>query len=144
MCGNKVGALSRFKLKDGEFMCSDCRKYGSPFMHMAYMTKDQVAQLFEEMKQHEAHFQQEKFNYRKFSRATIGKSWTILDNFQNGEFVLETPEMHGYENHFVFKMDQVFPFEKADQFLELRSLLVVFLGSSIGGIRGKKSNRIIN
>lgn len=116
-CGNKVGMLGRFKIKSGEFMCQDCQKGGNAFVHMAYMTKDQIEAFLDECKQSEAHFQEVQFNYRKTSRAVFGKMWTIYDNFQTGEFVLETPETKYYPNHFVFKMDQVFPYEKADQFL---------------------------
>ena len=117
ICSNKVGALSRFKIKSGEFMCSDCQKNGSPFIHLAYMTKDQIIALFEETKQDEAYFQANKVYFRMIERTNISKTWTIYDNFQKGEFVLDVPETKYYPNHFIFKMDQVFPYEKSDQFL---------------------------
>ena len=95
-CGAKVGVLSRFKIKSGEFMCQDCQKKGNPFMHLASMNKDEIGLLFEECEQGEAHFQEVKNYCRKVSRGTISKTWTIYDNFQTGEFYLETPESHLY------------------------------------------------
>ena len=53
-CGAKVGVLSRFKIKSGEFMCQDCQKKGNPFMHLASMNKDEIGLLFEECEQGEA------------------------------------------------------------------------------------------
>ena len=120
-CGAKVGVLSRFKIKSGEFMCQDCQKKGNPFMHLASMNKDEIGLLFEECEQGEAHFQEVKNYCRKVSRGTISKTWTIYDNFQTGEFFLETPESHLYPNHFVYKMDAVFPYDKVDQFLSNRT-----------------------
>ena len=117
ICGKKVGALSRTKIKSGEFICSDCQKLGHPFVHIAYMNRGQVESMIEEMKAHEAHFQEVKFNFRKTSRMTLGKHWTFYDNMQTGEFVLETPETEHYPNHFVYNMRDVFPYEKADQFV---------------------------
>ena len=116
-CHNKVGMLSRFKLKSGEFMCQDCQKKGNAFMHLAYMTKDQVAAFLAEAEASEKHFQEVQFNFRKTSRTTFDKTWTFYDNMQTGEFVLETPENKAYPNHYVFRMDQVFPFDKAAQFV---------------------------
>ena len=116
-CGNKVGALSRIKLKSGEFLCTDCQKLGNPFIHIAYLTRDQAEALLREAKENEAHYQQVRFNFRKTSRMVIGKEWAFYDNFQTGEFVLETPETKNYPNHFVYRMKDVLPFEKADQFL---------------------------
>ena len=67
-CGNKVGALSRIKLKSGEFLCTDCQKLGNPFIHIAYLTRDQAEALLREAKENEAHYQQVRFNFRKTSR----------------------------------------------------------------------------
>ena len=42
-CGNEVGALSRTKMKDGEFICSECFKAKcSPFFSAVLYTKDEV------------------------------------------------------------------------------------------------------
>ncbi len=116
-CHNKVGALSRTKIKSGEFICSECHRKGNAFVHLSSLTRDQIADLFEEAERGEARFQETKFNLRKTSRVQYSKTWTFYDNFQTGEFFLETPETETYKNHFVYRMDQVFPFGKADQFL---------------------------
>ena len=117
ICGKEVGALSRTKIKSGEYVCSDCQKQGHPFVHIAFLSRGQVEEMLKEMKESEAHFQEVRFGMRKTSRTTLAKTWTYYDNMQTGEFVLETPETERYANHFVYNMRDVYPSEKADQFL---------------------------
>ena len=117
VCGKKVGALSRTKIKSGEFICMDCQKMGHPFMHLTGMHRDQVEAMFAEMKESEKHFQETQSGFRKTGRMTLGNSWTFYDNMQTGEFVLETPETKNYPNHFVYQMKEVRPFDTADKFL---------------------------
>ncbi len=116
-CGKKVGALSRLKLRSGEFLCEECRRQCHPFMHVAEMTRDEFEAHLQEMKESEAHYQEARFGFRQTVRATLGKSWKFLDNMETGEFVLETPETAVCPNHYVYKMSEVRPFDKADQFL---------------------------
>ncbi|MCR4711984.1 MAG: DUF4428 domain-containing protein [Clostridia bacterium] len=116
-CGKRVGALSRIKIKSGEFLCTDCQKNGHPFIHVAEMTKDEVEKLFSDMKESEAHFQDVRFQFRKTSRMTFGKEWTFYDNLQTGEFALETPETKAYPNHYVYQMRDVIPYGETDRFL---------------------------
>lgn len=117
LCGKKAGALSRIKIKSGEFICSDCKRLGHPFVHIAYMNREQVEAMMDEMKASEEHYQEVRFGFRETGRMTLGKSWKFFDNMQTGEFMLETPETELYPRHFIYKMSEVCPYEKADQFL---------------------------
>lgn len=46
VCGKEVGALSRMKLKDGKYICSDCRKNASGFYNPSKYTLDEVKKHF--------------------------------------------------------------------------------------------------
>ena len=50
LCGKEVGALSRVKLKDGTYICSDCRKDTSAFIKISKLTLDEVKKHIEYMK----------------------------------------------------------------------------------------------
>ena len=115
-CGKKVGMLSRSKIKSGEFICYDCLKRGNPFVKMTSMTKDELSAFFNECEMSEAYFKKTQGFFRRTMCTVIYKTWIIYDNFQTGEFVLETPETDGYP-HYVFKMDQVFPAASSNQIL---------------------------
>lgn len=49
-CGNEVGMLSRDKIKNGEFLCHDCRHGCSQFIQVYRMTKDELLGHMEYMK----------------------------------------------------------------------------------------------
>ena len=50
LCQKEVGALSREKLKDGTFICSDCRKECSKFFSPTLYTLEDVKKHIEYMK----------------------------------------------------------------------------------------------
>ena len=52
-CGTEVGMLKRDKIKDKEFICSDCRRSCSRFIQVYRMTKDELLGHMEYMKQQE-------------------------------------------------------------------------------------------
>lgn len=60
LCENEVGALSRVKLKDGTYICSDCRKNTSAFINIQKLTLDEVKKHIEYMKK-QNDFYEEKF-----------------------------------------------------------------------------------
>ena len=49
ICGKEAGTLNRVKIKSGEFICMDCRRKCHPFVHIAYLTEEQVEAQIEEM-----------------------------------------------------------------------------------------------
>lgn len=49
ICGKESGPLSRMKLKDGKYICSDCRKNASGFYNPSKYTLDEVKKHFEYM-----------------------------------------------------------------------------------------------
>lgn len=60
LCGNEVGALSRVKLNDGTYICSECRKNTSAFINLQKLTLDEVKKHIEYMKK-QNDFYEEKF-----------------------------------------------------------------------------------
>lgn len=55
-CGTEVGMLKRDKLRDKEFICSDCRRTCSRFIQVYRMTKDELLGHMEYMKRQEKLF----------------------------------------------------------------------------------------
>lgn len=49
-CGNEVGMMKRDKIKDGDFICHDCRYGCSRFIQVYRFTKDELAAHMEYMK----------------------------------------------------------------------------------------------
>ena len=60
LCGNEVGALSRVKLNDGTYICSDCRKDTSAFINIQKLSLDEVKKHIEYMKK-QNEFYEENF-----------------------------------------------------------------------------------
>lgn len=49
LCSKEVGALSRVKLSDGNYLCSDCRKNTSAFINIQKLNVDEVKKHIEYM-----------------------------------------------------------------------------------------------
>lgn len=49
-CGNEVGMLKRDKIKNGEFICHDCRRTCSRYIQVYRLTKDELLGHMEAMK----------------------------------------------------------------------------------------------
>lgn len=49
-CGKEVGMMSRDKIKNGEFICSDCKRTCSRYIQVYRMTKDELLGHMEYMK----------------------------------------------------------------------------------------------
>lgn len=49
-CGNEVGMLKRDKIKNGEFICSDCKRTCSRYIQVYRLTKDELLGHMEYMK----------------------------------------------------------------------------------------------
>ena len=58
LCGKEVGALSRVKLKDGTYTCSDCRKNTSAFINIQKCTIDEAKKHIEYMKKQNEFYEQ--------------------------------------------------------------------------------------
>ncbi len=50
LCGKEAGALGRTKLKDGEYVCSDCVRGCSRYVRASEFTKDELVEHMEYMK----------------------------------------------------------------------------------------------
>ena len=59
LCGKEVGALSRVKLADGTFMCSDCRKDTSAFINIQKYGIEDVKKHIEYMKKQNEFYESE-------------------------------------------------------------------------------------
>ncbi len=101
-CGKKAGLLARVSLKDGSFLCGDCRarlsdQLGSEVFNM--MTKEDYERNIEVAKQNDEKYHQE-------FRETFGV-------FQRGNKVFSADETHGwwvnpkYTRPIVFQFDQI-------------------------------------
>ena len=60
LCDKEVGALSRVKLNDGTYICSDCRKDTSAFINIQKLSLDEVKKHIEYMKK-QNEFYEENF-----------------------------------------------------------------------------------
>ena len=59
LCGKEVGALSRVKLSDGTYICSECRKETSAFINIQRYTLDGVKKHIEYMKKQNEFYEKE-------------------------------------------------------------------------------------
>ena len=87
ICGKEAGALNRIKIKSGEFICMDCRRKCHPFVHIAYLTKEQVEAQIEELEntitalQEELNLEEVQSDYERLLSLTaqLEEAQTTLD-----------------------------------------------------------------
>ena len=113
LCSNEVGALSRVKLKDGTYICSDCRKETSAFISLPKYTLDEVKKHIEYMKK-QNEFYEEKFatlSDKEVVRCVKIGSAGIVFADSLGMFEIITGETKKKNYKELFRYDQIKDFE---------------------------------
>ena len=113
LCGKEVGALSRVKLSDGLFICSDCRKNTSAFCNIQRYTIDGVRKHIEYMKKQNEFYEQkfatlsdkEVVRYVRIGYAGI----VFADNLAMFEIINADTKKKNYKE--LFRYDQIKDFE---------------------------------
>lgn len=110
ICGKEVGALSRTKLKDGNYICGDCRKNASRLFRLGYHD-------LEATKKHLAYMEKANELYEKEFAPLIDKdevdychhhgSYKIGFADSIGMFEYISPEMNKSNKKELFRYDQI-------------------------------------
>lgn len=113
LCEKEVGALSRVKLNDGTYICSDCRKNTSAFINIQKCTIDEVRKHIEYMKK------QNEFYEQKFATLSdkevvrcvrVGYAGIVFaDSLAMFEIINADTKKKNYKE--LFRYDQIKDFE---------------------------------
>lgn len=113
LCNKEVGALSRVKLSDGNYICSDCRKNTSAFINIQKYTIDGVKKHIEYMKKQNEFYEQkfatlsdkEVVRYVRMGYAGI----VFADDLGMFEIINAETKKKNYKE--LFRYDQIKDFE---------------------------------
>ena len=113
LCGKESGILSRAKLKDGKYVCTDCTKNASSFYHEVRYTLD-------EFKKHLEYMERENELYEKaFATLPAEKKDIQIRNFSNGiifaddigMFEIVNAKTKAKNKKELFRYDQIWDFK---------------------------------
>lgn len=112
LCGKEVGALSRTKLKDGKYICSDCTKNCSAFYPAVRFTLEEVKQHMEYMKNMDS-FCKEVFdpntNKKDFALLFQKTGIKFCDDIGMFEIITSKTKQKNYRE--LFRYDQIWDFK---------------------------------
>lgn len=113
LCNKEVGALSRVKLSDGTYICSDCRKNTSAFINIQRCNLEEVKKHIEYMKKQNEFYEQkfatlsdkEVVRYVRMGYAGI----VFADSLAMFEIINADTKKKNYKE--LFRYDQIKDFE---------------------------------
>lgn len=112
LCGSECGALHRTKIKNGEYVCSECEKKCSKYVRLSEMDKAGVEGHIEYMNRQEKLYQGafESANKIVFPSPVTIQGIAFADDL--GMFaILERSDAKNKVNHELFRYDQVAHYE---------------------------------
>lgn len=109
VCGKEVGALKRTKLKDGNYVCSDCRKDMSAFFRLQYQDLEAVKKHLEYMKKANELYEKEFANLDKSKINYCGHHGSYKIGFVDSiaMFAILTPETKRRNKKELFRYDEI-------------------------------------
>lgn len=112
LCGKEVGALSRTKLNDGKYICSDCMKNCSAFYPAVRFSLEEVKEHMEYMKKMDS-FCKEVFdtntNKKDFALMFQKTGIKLADDLGMFEIVTSKTKQKNYRE--LFRYDQIWDFK---------------------------------
>ncbi len=113
LCAKEVGALARIKLKDGKYICKDCRKNTSAFYKPEKYTLEEVKKHIEYMKKQDELYHKEFETLSKDERERFVHLGYYGLEFADkiGMFEVITPEANKRNYKELFRYDQIKDFE---------------------------------
>ena len=113
LCGNECGVMHRTKIKGGEFVCNDCKRKCSMFVRLSEMTKEEVSEHIEYMKQQEKLYQTCFADARRDTYPSAFRKQAISFADEVGMFeIMDRDTSQRKEYHELFRYDQVLSYEK--------------------------------
>lgn len=113
LCSKEVGALGRVKLKDGMYICKDCKKETSAFFKPEQYTLEQVKKHIEYMKKQDELYQKEFATLPKDKVDRIVRQGfygiAFADDLAMFEIILPETSKRNYKE--LFRYDQIKDFE---------------------------------
>ncbi|MBR6484612.1 MAG: hypothetical protein IKT14_06290 [Clostridiales bacterium] len=112
LCGAECGPMSRDKIKNKEYVCSDCKKKCSSFIRVSEMDKETVQGHIDFMEKRERIYQQILVNSKALSFFNMKKDQGIVFYDDHG-FLVIVDKKHGVTklNHEVIRYDEVESYE---------------------------------
>lgn len=112
LCGKEVGAINRTKLKDGKFICYDCRKNCSSFFSPVSYSLEEVKKHMETMEKYDE-FCKEVFDKKgdKVDFAKLLQKTGIVLNNSLGMFEIISSDTKKCNYRELFRYDQVYDFK---------------------------------
>ncbi len=109
VCGKEVGALSRQKLKDGNYVCRDCMKNASAFFRVGYHDLDTTKKHLEYMEKANELYEKEFANLEKDQVDYCSHHGSHKIGFVDsiGMFAVLTPETKKRGKKELFRYDQI-------------------------------------
>ena len=113
LCGKEVGVLSRAKLKDGKYICTECEKNCSAYYPVVRFTLDEVKEHMERMRLENELYEKE------FASLDDSKKLSVIRNFTSGivfandigmfEIINSKTKNRNYKE--LFRYDQIWDFK---------------------------------
>lgn len=109
ICGKEVGALSRTKLKDGNYICSDCKKNASTLFRFNQHDLEAVKKHLEYMKKANELYEKEFATLSEDKIDYCGHHGSYKIGFADsiGMFEIVSPTMKKSNNKELFRYDQI-------------------------------------
>lgn len=112
LCGKECGTLGRTKLRDDEYVCSDCIRQCSRYIRASEMTKDELIGHIEYMKTQERIYNECFMNAKRTSYPGAGREMEIVFCDEIGMFeILDRKKSDHKMYHELFRYDQVGSYE---------------------------------
>lgn len=113
ICGKEAGALSRVKLKDGNYVCSDCRRNVSGFYEPGRRTLEEVKKHIEYMEKMDQLYEKEFLTIEKGRRDRVVHLGFYGIEFADdiGMFEVISKETKRSNHKELFRYDQIDGFE---------------------------------
>ncbi|MBR2543667.1 DUF4428 domain-containing protein [Candidatus Saccharibacteria bacterium] len=113
ICGKESGPLSRVKLKDGTYICSDCRKNASGFYNPSKYTLDEVKKHFKYMEKMDELYEKEFATIEKGRRdRNVHLGFYGIEFADDiGMFEIISSEAKKSKHKELFRYDQIDGFE---------------------------------
>lgn len=113
VCGKEVGALSRVKLKDDNYLCSDCRKNASGFYQVSKYTLPEVKKHFKYMEDMDVIYEKEFATIEKGRRdRNVHLGYHGIEFADDiGMFEIISSEAKRSNHKELFRYDQIDGFE---------------------------------
>ncbi|MDO4617758.1 MAG: DUF4428 domain-containing protein [Lachnospiraceae bacterium] len=112
ICGNECGSLGRTKLRDGEYVCSNCVKSCSSYVRVSEFTRDDLIGHMDYMKVQDKIYNDSFMNAKRNETPSAGREQSIVFCDEIGMFEIRDRKNAGRKNyHELFRYDQVESYE---------------------------------